>query len=239
MKLPSRLTIRWLLLALWLAGSGAVRSQNAPAWQDDWDCGPAEAVGRVAPMDYQGNHRKMLGLVEAYHFRPQVESLVKPMFQYFGADLDYTLHAFPNHHRALVTLMRLGEREKSDKPKGANYTIDCYFRRAVRFRGDDLVVRMIYAQYLNKSGRRPEALTHLNFVSERANDNPLTHYNVGLLYLEVEQFDKALIAAHRAQALGFQREELKSALKQAGKWSEPGEAPSVQEVSGAARAASN
>lgn len=227
-----------LITSLWLAGTGPALAQEKPAWPDDWDCGPAVVRNRVAPMDYRTN-KKMLELVEAYHFRPHVEALVKPMFTHFGADLDYTLHAFPNHHRALITLVRLGEREKTDQPKGTQYTIDCFFRRAVRFRSDDLVVRMIYAQYLNKNGRRPEALGHLDFVGERAADNPLTHYNAGLIYLEAEQFDKALLAAHRAQALGLQRQELKAALVQAGKWREPDSPGSAPEVHGAASAAAN
>ena len=203
--------------ALCLGVQASAWAQEAVAWQDDWECGPAVAPNRVAPMDYRTN-RKMLPLVERFHFQPHVESLVRPMFQHFGADLDYTLHAFPNHHRALITLVKLGEREGTDQPKGAQYSIDCFFRRAIRFRGDDLVVRMIYAQYLGRKKRLDDADRQLNFARDAAGENALTHYNIGLVYAELHLFGKAREQAQRAAALGLQRSELREILTRAGHW---------------------
>ena len=34
--------------------------------------------------------------------------------------------------------------------------LDCYFQRAIRFRPDDVVVRMLFASYLLKDGRRTD-----------------------------------------------------------------------------------
>jgi tetratricopeptide (TPR) repeat protein len=156
------------------------------------------------------------------------------MFGNFGSDIDYTLHAYPNHPRALVTLVRLGEREKTEKPKGSAYTIDCYFRRAIRFASSDLVVRMLYAQYLNKNGKRDAAVLQLNYVEASAADNAMTRYNLGLLLFEVEAFDRALAQAHQAMSLGLNPAELKRLLTEKGLWRDPPE-PGVA-ASGAASA---
>jgi tetratricopeptide (TPR) repeat protein len=171
-------------------------------------------------MDYRTD-RRMLEVVEMGHFQPRVEQLVKPMFRYFGADLNYTLYAFPNHHRALVTMVRLGEREKTDTPTELGHSIDCFFRRAIRFVPDDVIVRMLYAQYLLKKTRREEAVGQLEVAESFAGKEPMTYFNLGLLYVEMGQFEKAVGLAHRADALGVDIGVLKSRLQQVGHWREP------------------
>jgi uncharacterized protein (TIGR02996 family) len=99
--------------------------------------------------------------------------------------------------------------------------IDCWYRRAVAFKPDDWTVRMLYASWLGKHKQRDEAIQQLAFVEAKTIDNPFTSYNVGLVYLEFEEFEAALRMAHRAEALGMPRQELKEALKTAGKWADP------------------
>ena len=212
-------------LALCVAGAcfalGAVPSR---AQGDDSTCFVFKTVGRLEPEDYRKASQR-LKVVEDYHFGPNVESLIRPMQvgMTIGSDLDYTLWGYPNHHRALVTLVRLGAREKTDQPRGANFTIDCYFRRALRIASDDYIVRMIYASYLGSVNRRADALRQLNYVVESAEESPLTHYNAGLIYLEIGELDKAATQARRALELGYPRQELKTELQRRGAW--PAEAP--------------
>lgn len=173
--------------------------------------------------DYIGN-RSMLALVEQFHFQPHIEMLVRRPSDganSLGSNLDYTIKSFPNHHRALVSLIKLGEREKTDQPLGTTRTIDCYFMRALKFRADDTVVRMLYAGYLLKKERRDEALAHLRITETHARDNPMSLYSLGLMYMEVKDYDKALELAHRAAALGNPRTELREQLAAAGHWREP------------------
>ena len=84
-----------------------------------------------------------------------------------------------------------------------------------------MLVRMIYAGHLGRTSREKEALAQLDYVAQSAADNPFTHYNLGLLYLELGRHDKALAQAHAALQLGLPRTELRDALKKAGKWVEP------------------
>jgi hypothetical protein len=177
-----------------------------------------------APGD-QSSYSHKRGLVDGAHFTPRVESLIGAQsggqIGPPGADLDYTLRAFPNHHRALLSVMRYGEKTGSTQPTGLRYVVECYFERALRFKADDAIVRMIYSTYLTKNNRRPEAIAQLEQATAIAGENAFTHYNIGLTYFEMKIFDKALARAHRALELGFERAELRDLLKTAGQWQEP------------------
>ncbi len=163
-------------------------------------------------------------LVDGAHFTPNVENLIKGHSTYIGGDIDYTLRAWPNHHRALIAMDRLEKKEGTDRPRGVRWPVECYFERAVRFAPDDTVVRTLYALYLNDRKRQPEALRHLDAARPHAGENALSHYNLGLMYFELAAFDKALVQAHRAREMGFSRDDLKDRLAAKGQWREPGDA---------------
>lgn len=183
-------------------------------------CGPMYIPTHVGPFDYR-NQRDMLKTVEFGHFQPNVEDLIKPMFNSFGADLDYTLKAYPNHHRALVTLNRLSLREKALKTSGSDYSVECFYFRAIRWRPNDLIVRMLYASWLHQWDRTKDAVEQLDYVVDNAGDDPFTHYNAGMVFADMKVWDRALQQAHAAQALDFQKPDLKTRLVNANQWKEP------------------
>lgn len=180
-------------------------------------CGGFRTQG-YGPFDYRTRKDK-LAMVEGFHFTPEVEMLIRGKSSAdIGEDIDYTLDVFPNHHRALVSMMRLVERTKLPQPPGAHYTMDCYFDRAMRYAPTDEVARLLYANYLVKANRNGEAQVQLDRVEVLAEDNAFTHFNLGLVYLEMKDYDKALIQAHLAQSLGLPKTELMDALKKDGRW---------------------
>jgi tetratricopeptide (TPR) repeat protein len=183
--------------------------------------------------------RKWLKLVEDFHFTPNIEALtVKGDPTNIGSNLDYTIRSFPNHHRALSTLVRFGERTKSDRPPGLPRTIECYFQRAVKFRPDDTIVRMLFANYLIAKSRPQEAQAQLEAAQAHvAEDNPFGLYNLGLLYADLKLYDKSLELAHRALKLGLKRTELRDRLVKAGQWREPDADPADAAAAGPAPAA--
>ena len=207
-----RLVFFVTLAASLISGMGWAQTAISP-------CGPLE--NQYGPFDYR-NQKNYLGVVEQHHFTPQVEALVGGSSSvHVGEDLDYTLRAFPNHHRALLSLTRLGEKTHSSQPIGLPYSVECYFERALRFRPKDTTVRMIYASYLYKDQRGAQAKQQLDLAAAVAGDNPFTHYNLGLLYLEQENYPLALAHAHKAYALGFTQPALREQLQLRGKWKEP------------------
>lgn len=195
---------------MWAAFALAAHAQEG--------CGPL--ANHYGPFDYR-TQRDKLKRVEDYHFTPGVEALVRGQSTTkIGGDLSYLMRTSPNHHRGLVAVMRLGEKEDSPHPRNLQYSVECYFERAIRFQKNDATVRMLYAQYLNKQKRTPDALRELDTASKLAQTG-YTHYNVGLVYFEMGEFDLALSQAHQAMALGFDRPELADQLKSKNKWKDP------------------
>ena len=197
-----------------LAATGAAIAQQAPS-----SCG--SLASSFGPYDYRTADAPTKHIVESNHFNSGVEALIGGMTGALGGDIAYTLRVFPNHHRALISMMNLGLKLKVPMAPGAGYSVECFFTRAMRFKPDDAIVRMIYAKYLSSTGRRPEAIKELEIASGLEKENGFTQYNVGLFYLEMNEFDRALARAHAALSLGFDRPALKERLIAANRWREP------------------
>ena len=198
------------------------------------------------PWDYrrerwvnQADYDKKLEVVQTHHFSPATEALLSATKGgTIGADVAYTLDTFPNHYRALISLTRLGERERTDFPHDTRRTIDCWYQRAIAFVQDDTVVRGLYVDYLTRRGRTDAALFQLNQLVEYAGDSPFTHFNVSLLFIKLTRHEEGLRHAHRAAALGHPDiSPLRELLAAAGRWSEPADvtpstAPAGEDVTG-------
>lgn len=226
---------RVLVVALLWASFGAQAQEGENA------CGSLAAS--FGPFDYRGEHFKSspgdppyaaaLQLVEGAHFTPPVEQLIRGATGTLpGGDLEYTLRVFPNHHRALIAVARLWERTRTPQPPGMARPAECYFERALRFRPDDNVARMLYSSFLLKNGRKGDAVSQLGIAKRDASDNAFTQYNIGMIYFDAGLYDEALQQAHRAMALGLIRQELSQRLSAAGRWKDPspGTAPANNAV---------
>jgi len=205
-------TAALLLLSIALALPAAAATTAAGQ-----DCQPY--VPHKPGGDYtDAGDREGLGVVEQFHFTPEVEKLVKGESGPLGGDIGYTLDHFPNHHRALSAMTRLALRDKNRKPHGARYTIDCYFQRAVGFRPKDAKVRALFGSYLLALGQADTALEQLEHAALLEPDNPTSHYNLGLLYLKKKDYDRARASADKAYGMGFPLPGLKNKLVDAGQW---------------------
>lgn len=233
--MPSTLLWRNLTLAGFLATTMPLElfAQQVPG------CGSLEAS--FGPFDYRpdkyvyettyGSHKARVNIVERAHFTIETEMLVSRKSGLVvapGADLSYTLKVFPNHHRALLTLIALSEKEKVDKPRDSIYTVDCWFRRALTWTPDDNVVKMIFSTYLLKTNRRKEAEEQLEIAARQAGENVFTHNNLGLVYYDMKMYDKALFHAHKTYELGMTIQTLKEQLQGAGKWVEPSQVQALE-----------
>ena len=178
------------------------------------ECGSLKT--HYGPFDYRVDKAK-LPIVENYHFGPAVETLSRrPRDD--AADLSYTLHAFPNHPRALMALVKLGERERRDRVGGLPYAVRCFVTRAEIFAPEDSMVKLISGLYYLKQGQKKSAIERLEEADRLGSTNPNLYYNLGLAYLEVGEKEKALENAHKAYAAGFPLPGLMNRLKRAGAW---------------------
>lgn len=170
------------------------------------------------PYDYRTQKQK-LKIVEKHHFGVTQENLTKKVG--LASNIDYTLRASPNHHRALIAMIKLGLREKKSTLYGAAYSIECYMRRAEAFQPDDAMVKVIYGIYHLRHGQGKQAVEKLEAARALESQNANVHYNLGLAYIELGKYDEALASAQRAYALGFPLPGLRDKLQRAGKWKEP------------------
>lgn len=188
------------------------------------DCPPY--VKHTPGGDYTSEEdRAGLSIVEQFHFSRAVETLTQGMSGSVGGDISYTLEHFPNHHRALASMARLGLRQKSAQPHGARFTVSCYFERAIAFAPQDVTARTVYGSYLLAMGQDATALEQLEAASRLAPDQATIQYNLGLMYVKKKDYEKASAHAQKAYALGFPLPGLKNKLKAAGKWKEPPPTP--------------
>jgi tetratricopeptide (TPR) repeat protein len=160
-------------------------------------------------------------MVERAHFTPKVENLIRGHTSLTpGPDLSYTLAVFPNHHRALMAMMKLAKREKKDKPRDSAYTVSCWLERAERFQPQDQMVKVLYGIYLSEKGKKNEASAKLDAALGLGTPSPNIDYNIGLVFFDLGEFEKSLQSAHRAYAGGFSLPGLRNKLTRAGKWRE-------------------
>ncbi len=235
----------WRTLALALAGAAATHAAIAQG------VGCGGLANNYGPYDYRQykdapeidpvtKQMSPLLMVEGAHFIDTCEALVKCKRGTIGSDIDYTLRAFPNHHRALVAMMLYGERTKRDQPPDALFTVDCYFKRALAWKSDDVIVRLIYAGYLNGKGKAGPAKEQLEAASKLTGDNAFSVYNVGMVALDLNQVDMAVDAARRAYGAGMTHPVLRQRLIAINRWPSdiqlPGEAASASAPSASASA---
>lgn len=178
-------------------------------------CGTLET--HYGPFDYNRD-KDRLPIVEKHHFTGPIESL---SLKEPAADIAYTLHAFPNHPRALLSLIRLGERDGTDQPKRLDMSIVCYMLRAEVFAPGDATVWMISGIYSLKQRNAKLAVEKLEKAEQLGSGDPNVDYNLGLAYFELGKREKALDYAHRAMAKGFPLPGLRNKLKRVGAWRDP------------------
>ena len=210
-----------------LSGIVALFLVNAASAQTlgSLDCGSLEHIN--GPFDYRNpSDPDRLEIVETHHFTPEVERLLGHNKCgnercKLGGDINYTLKAFPNHHRALLSMSRYHLEGLHLTERAMEYTANCYFDRAIRWTPDDATVRMIYGDYLYKTGVFDESLEQFEKAAELAPESAEAHYNVGLMYANFENYEAARKHAHRAYELGYPLAGLRNKLQRAGQWQEP------------------
>lgn len=206
----------------------------APALAQEFFCGSLN--NHFGPFDYRSARADDKNMVERSHFTPRVESLVRGHTSITpGGDISYTLSVFPNHHRALMAMMKLAKREKKDKPRDSSYSVECWLERAERFQPEDQMVKALYGIYLSEKGKKSEALAKLVSALELGTPSANIDYNIGLVFFDLGEYEKSLQSAHRAYAGGFSLPGLRNKLVRAGKWREPEAiqpAPAAEPASG-------
>jgi len=180
------------------------------------DCGNVYDID-IGPWDYTDpkNHSKELGgvqgerisKVENVHFTKDVENLVRGnTSNELMADLSYTLVKFPNHHRALLSLIKYDLKHQGKLPNRVKFhftqSVNCYFKRAMTFKPNDPQIYHLYGIYFYKNKKYQQAIEQLKRADSKL-DSPELDYNIGLTYFAMEDFKNSKIYADKAYANQF------------------------------------
>ncbi|QBE63622.1 tetratricopeptide repeat protein [Pseudoduganella lutea] len=179
-------------------------------------CG--DLANGIGPYDYREPPADALYLVEMAHYTEEVAAGIKGNTGPIGADLDYTLRAFPNHVKALTSMAMVAARMKVSQVNGAKFVVECYFERAVRFKPDDGMAWGAYGKYLYGAGQEERAMPLLKKAYDIAPDNPSVNYNLGIAYFRAKKYDLAVKHAKIAYQHDFPFDGLRNMLVGARKW---------------------
>ncbi len=186
----------------------AINVPALAAQKNNQTCGitPGKPItNSYGPFDWTNpEHAPKFPIVINAHFTPQVERLIEGSTGALPHDIDYTLRAIPNHHRALNAMSRFEIQGK--KTPGAfsrYYSADCFFKRAIYFQPADATTRMLYGMHKHQLKNLDEAEALYLQALAISPKNPEIHYNLGLLYVDKSVLDKAKKHAKVAYAAGY------------------------------------
>lgn len=181
--------------------------------------GSAGSGGGYGPYDYtqRSSLAHNLKLVEDFHFTPSVENLISGKSGSIPADIDYTIDAWPNHHRALNAITRYALRSDSKK-KPPLIPVECYFQRAINYNPDDSISALLYGIFLHRNGHHQQALHYYNRAKQLSPADMQIQYNLGLLLIDMKDYGGAKEIAHQIYQHGYPLVGLKNRLSRLGYW---------------------
>lgn len=179
--------------------------------------GSAQTLAQQKNNDYYASAgTQLLSNVETYHIGPALEKLRARYYESAYGDVAFILGYFPNHPQGLILMTQLCEHWKS--PKCEPEIMLDVFERAVAVNPNVAATYVLRGIYLDRLKRIPDAVASLEKALSLDPDSVNAHYNLGLIYFEAKQFDRANAHAQTAYRLGAPLPGLRDKLKKAGHW---------------------
>jgi tetratricopeptide (TPR) repeat protein len=179
--------------------------------------------------------RGLLRSVEGNHLNLLRQKTRHPDPYLVFGECDFVLGKFPNHPEALY-LCTEHSATRAKKPEIGQR----YLERASQLFPDVASTQVIYGIYLQRLGKTKLAVEKYERGLELDPASRNAHYNLGLAYLSLKEYDLANKHAQQAYALGHPSPGLRTGLQRVGKWAplppEPSAAPKAAEQSAPARA---
>ena len=198
----------------------AAQAQESAPWVGSSLDGEA-CIGKsqgFGPFDYlrRAVLKEKLTVVENYHFTARVENLVAGESGRVEGDLDYTLRAWPNHHRALHAMVRFqAALDSLQKRRLRGLRIpapECYLERALVFSPRDATVHMLMAMHLHRLGLYEKAEAYYRQSLALSPNELQVLYNLGLLLIDVGRLEEAEKVAATVYAQDFPLQGLRNRL---------------------------
>jgi predicted Zn-dependent protease len=179
---------------------------------------PASAQMRTG-LDYyaprSGVDTEAFNAVMTHHFGPGREEVAIGRFGAALAHFEFLLNYFPNHPQTLVELSELCLKWKSPICDAA---AERRFQAAIQRNPEAAQSYVVQGLYFHRNNRLDEAVKSYSRAIELAPNSINAHYNLGLAYTDLQQYDLANQHAQKAYALGVSLPGLRARLEKAGKW---------------------
>jgi tetratricopeptide (TPR) repeat protein len=158
--------------------------------------------------------RAIFEQVHSYHLQPGIEKMTKGTTDRGYGDFLFILQGFPNSPQALNLMSELCV----NKMKSAKCDADPFFERAVAINPKIATTYVLYGIHLQRKGKHTEAIEKFNQALALQPNSVNAHYNMGLIYVDLKQYELANRHAQVAYALGAQLPGLHDKLVKVGKW---------------------
>lgn len=159
------------------------------------------------------NDIELLTAVEKYHLQLGYDELSQKRYEAAFGDAKFILHYFPNHPKALMMLSEICNRSQSP-----TCNPDEWFEKAV-FRNPAVSeTYVIFGIYLHRTKRLDAAVKSYKQALEIDPMSLNAHYNLGLAYTDLKQYELANQHAQKSYALGAPFPGLRERLKRVGAW---------------------
>lgn len=235
MKKNKSINISYLcLVVLQIIISNECLANSTAPWVGLTFKGDACQGGNIqyGPYDYTNSDHKSknLQIVEEYHFSKDIEMLINGVPNSLAGggsysipgSIDYTLMAFPNHHRALNAILNYQLIYKSQIDSKAKENVrspvECYLQRAIHFSPKDIASYLIYTSYLRKTKHMQETEAVYQKALKIAPEESALRHSYGLFLVELKKYPEAMEQARIIYGKKYKRQKLKQVLEKSGHW---------------------
>ena len=156
---------------------------------------------------------ELLTAVEKYHMQLGYDELSAKRYDAAFGDAKFMLHYFPNHPKALILLSEICNRWQSP-----DCNPDEWLEKAVSRNPAVAETHLLYGIYLHRTKRFDAAVKNYKQALETDPMSLNAHYNLGLAYVDLKQYELANQHAQKSYALGAPFPGLREKLKRVGAW---------------------
>jgi tetratricopeptide (TPR) repeat protein len=177
------------------------------------------AFGQERNLDFYAprnpEQKRTLTNVEQFHMAPARVGISNKQYGSALADLEFVLDYFSNHPQALVALSELCQAWRSPQ---CDRTAALRFQTAIERNPEVAQSHVVQALHFHRNAKVEEAVKSYKRAIELAPDSLNAHYNIGLAYFDLKQYDLANLHAQKSYALGVTLTALRTRLEKVGKW---------------------
>lgn len=131
------------------------------------------------------------------------------------ADYEFILNFYPNHPQALIELSELCVKWKAAT---CDVTAESWYQKAIARNPGAAQSYVVLALHLHRKKKLDEAVKIYKQAIELAPNSINAHYNLGLAYADLQQYELANLHAQKSYSLGVTLLGLRSRLEKVGKW---------------------